>query len=227
MKLRILMASAVVAAATACAAAAEASTYSVLADSQGWIRQDGADNTPSAANNYVAGNCGLGDCGAGEFRNLFTFTLPSLDGVLSSATLFLDTAEIHLQQDSTITYQVTSTSGFNFASLGTGVLFGSRTYSEADAMQVLGITLNADALSAIAAGGTLTLSGRVTSPTTFDGGALNQYLFGRSGDGPANRLDLVTGASAVPEPETWALMIVGLGGAGMALRANRRRLAAA
>ena len=36
---------------------------------------------------------------------------------------------------------------------------------------------------------------------------------------------LTAGVAAVPEPATWALMLVGLGGIGMAMRAARRRAA--
>ncbi|MBL8556470.1 MAG: PEPxxWA-CTERM sorting domain-containing protein [Phenylobacterium sp.] len=40
-------------------------------------------------------------------------------------------------------------------------------------------------------------------------------------------ITLSTGAAVVPEPGTWALMIMGFGGAGAMLRGRRRRMAAA
>ncbi|HEX5379048.1 MAG TPA: PEPxxWA-CTERM sorting domain-containing protein [Phenylobacterium sp.] len=43
----------------------------------------------------------------------------------------------------------------------------------------------------------------------------------------AQNFSLVTGVAGVPEPGTWALMLVGFGGAGLALRNRRRALVAA
>lgn len=40
-------------------------------------------------------------------------------------------------------------------------------------------------------------------------------------------VSLVSGAAAIPEPASWALMLAGFMGAGAAIRANRRRRAAA
>jgi len=36
---------------------------------RGWINEAEANNGTNAANNYLAGNCGLEDCRLGEYRN--------------------------------------------------------------------------------------------------------------------------------------------------------------
>lgn len=198
------------------AAPASAAEVLVNAAGQGWIEQSGGDNATSIANNYIVGNCGLNDCGDGEFRNFFTFNIPTLTGALTGAVLRLDTVGVDLQQSPSLTYQVTSTSGLTFADLGTGTVFGLRDYTAADANNFRDIVLNGAALAAIGGGGgTLTISGRVTSPTNFGAAEVNQLVFG--GSSSVGQLVLTTGA-AVPEPGTWALMILGFGAAGAALR---------
>jgi hypothetical protein len=52
------------------------------------------------------------------------------------------------------------------------------------------------------------------------------YHFGGCGHGGTDDGGYGTPVAWVPEPSTWALMIVGFGGAGMALRSRRRMLAA-
>lgn len=44
-----------------------------------------------------------------------------------------------------------------------------------------------------------------------------------NGQGSSNAQIFATGGSPVPEPATWALMLLGFGGVGMALRRSRRR----
>jgi hypothetical protein len=57
--------------------------------------------------------------------------------------------------------------------------------------------------------------GAKVSSVTFSTESTNAFEF-----------DGLAGSVAVPEPGTWALMILGFGGAGAALRSNRRRVAA-
>lgn len=204
------------------AAPATAAEIVLAASAQGYIAVNGTNDGTGPNNSYAVGNCGEAFCYTGEFRNFFTFDIPTLTGPLTGAALRLDTSGLYLQQNPSITYQVTSTSGVNFAALGTGVFYGQKTYTIADFDVVHDIELSGAALAAIGAGGgSLTISGRVTSPTDFGGGELNQLVF--TGTGSAQQLVLTT--AAVPEPGTWALMIVGFGAAGAAMR--RCRAAAA
>jgi hypothetical protein len=219
----------------AMASAAAASEIVVSDSGRGWINSSGSDLPTEAGQNYLTGYCGPLVCSApGEYRDYFSFSVPVLDGPLVGATLQIDTAEIQLEQSDALTYGVTSTSSLSFSSLGTGTLFGQETFDASEDEDMEDIVLNVDALSAITAaqGGSLTLSGRVLAPISFHG-ALNQYLFGNSsislGD-PSNHLvDLVleTGPAnaPTPEPATWMLLVVGMGGLGVALRANRQHSA--
>ena len=79
----------------------------------------------------------------------------------------------------------------------------------------------------------------VLSAQTFSIGSLNSYryisiFFSGSADGEAatpgslNEVRLFDGApGAVPEPATWAMMILGFGACGVAMRRSRRRTALA
>jgi hypothetical protein len=60
---------------------------------------------------------------------------------------------------------------------------------------------------------------------TFNTAAVSSLKFSQVGQ-PAFEFDNISGV-AVPEPTSWALMIMGLGFAGGAMRARRRTLATA
>ena len=198
---------------------ARAGTIFLTTTAEGWMTATG-NNGAYAANNFVAGNCGAWDCYTGEFRNFFQFAIPALDGPVLSATLLLDTAFVALKQSSPITYQVTSVGpDFGFSDLGTGTVYGSRTYTSSDRNRVEGITLDAAALADLlqaAGGGTFTLGGRVTSSVVFGPTRRDELLFGYT-DTP-QELEIVTGhsttvqaqTSPVPEPAPAALSAVGV-----------------
>ena len=59
----------------------------------------------------------------------------------------------------------------------------------------------------------------------FDGAKVSSITFSSTQD--AFEFDGLAGSLAVPEPGAWALMILGFGGVGSMVRANRRRTAAA
>ncbi|THD53370.1 MAG: PEP-CTERM sorting domain-containing protein [Phenylobacterium sp.] len=77
-------------------------------------------------------------------------------------------------------------------------------------------------------------------PLGSGGGGFDYFVWNNSNGGPSStswnyggdygngRLDLtISNGGAVPEPASWALMLVGFGGLGAALRGSRRRAAAA
>jgi hypothetical protein len=77
---------------------------------------------------------------------------------------------------------------------------------------------------------TITLaSGAALSPQTFtfttNGGALSFADLSGGNNNIGNILDNVSLSTAVPEPATWAVMLLGFGGVGATMR-NRRKLAA-
>ena len=183
-------------------------TTVINAASRGWIEQTGDTNGSSATNNYISGNCGLGDCSDGEFRSWFQFSIPALPGPIASARLLIATVVVHDEQGPTMTLAVTSLPvGFGFSDLGTGTFYGSRVYSAADANTIRSISLNASALADIAASelGTFGASTRISSGAIFGPTEPNQYVFGFS---QADSVQLEI--TFIPEPSTLAICGLGL-----------------
>lgn len=201
---------------------AYAATVDLIDTGDGFVNNGSSGSDGSRVNNnYLVGNCGANDCSAGEFRDFFTFNVTP--GNYTSATLLIDVAAAVLAQSPTLTYQVTSTSSLAFANLGTGTVYGTKSYTSADENQTESIVLDAAALAAIDLGGVFTVSGRVISFTNFGTNTPDQLVFGGSGgSGPPVTLELTT---AVPEPPTWAMLILGFAGVGLV--AYRRRNQAA
>lgn len=198
----------------AIAGSASAGVLTLTATNQGWIIPDG---TGSQTGNYLVGNCGADDCGIGEYRNFFAFSISAVPGTITSASLSLNTFGIGLQQAATLTWQVTSIgSTFGFANLGTGTVYGSRDYSSADAFQDRAFDLNQAGLDAIsaAAGGTFRLGGRVVSSTAFGASASDQLIFAGSDGAPVqltiNYSDGDAPLTDTPEPRSVLLLTIGL-----------------
>lgn len=157
----------------------------------GWIRQTGAHI--SSNDNYIVGSC----CGYG-FNNWGVFDLSNFSGTVNSAVLSLNSFSV---TSSPVLYTLFDTSASLamldadradgnvagialFNDLGSGVSYGSRTYTGADINSVQSIALNGAALSAIqsAAGGQFAMGGTLTPST-----------------------------AALPEPATWSMMLLGFG----------------
>ena len=100
-----------------------------------------------------------------------------------------------------------------FNDLGSGTIYGSRSYSHTDIDQVLGIPLNADAISALnsALGGEFALGGALTSIDTNG----SEFIFG----GRANTTRRLV-LTIIPEPSTALLVALGL--VGLAIRKRKR-----
>ncbi|HZZ32857.1 MAG TPA: PEPxxWA-CTERM sorting domain-containing protein [Phenylobacterium sp.] len=80
--------------------------------------------------------------------------------------------------------------------------------------------------------------GTTNMPLGTNGGGFDYFVWNNSNGGPGNtgwnygenlgdgRLDLTIGGGAVPEPASWALMVLGFGSLGAIARRSRRRGAA-
>ena len=105
-----------------------------------------------------------------------------------------------------------------------GVSFSTNSTSDGEQWSVFGSNI-AGSYSGLAL-----LTGTKESSTALPNfGAFKYYDFAStSASGGKNYLlGSVTLTPAVPEPATWAMMLVGFGGLGVAIRYRRRRLAAA
>ena len=208
------------------AASASAATITLSVTEQGWITSNGANNGTGTANNYLAGNCITTCTNQAEFRDFFGFAIPNLTGQeVVSATLTLYTSEIVTSQVSPLVYQVTSAiSPLTFNALGNGVVYGSRSYTTADANSFESIGLDAAALSAIFgdSGSAFLISGRVTSLTGTGTSFPDEFIYGLTG---ANGVTLTL--NTIPTPVPGPLAGAGLPGfiaACAGLLAYRRRV---
>ncbi len=190
---------------------------------RGYFTPGANSGTPIAVNNYRAGFCPgpPGGCNSGpaEFRDFFTFAIPQLDGPVISAVLTLSTAGVGTADSPSMTYQITSIpSVFGFNDLGTGTVYGSRVYTQADGASSpshpegtnQSITLNAAGIAAILSNSTFGIGGRIT---TLNTNPTMEMIFDSSGTGvcPACIVQLqITTESTGPEPATYGLFGAGL-----------------
>jgi len=223
------------------AAPARAATITIDAYSRGCIGQNGSFNclsVPGPTQNYAAGQFDLSGTPF-ELRNFFIFDLAAVGGTIVSATLLLDMTKYtnaYDSADATETYTLFDYAGDplalpvapsnvgRFTDLGTGVVFGSRDYSQADTgvggNNLTTIVLNGDALLALNAArlgvGVFAVGGAITSLS----GTGEQSIFGNTHlDGAVSRLQV----EYVPEPATLALVGAGVLAAAARRRVQRRR----
>ena len=190
---------------------AMASPVTINASASGWYADSGfhTSNNP----NYA-----VGFDGASLYNDFFTFDLSSLSGPISSATLRLSTFLVSSAFPSeTVSFFDVFTSipvltadqvrPDIYSDLGSGTLFGSRTYFPADSFQVRDVALNAAAIAAInaAAGGGFAIGGSIV---TLNGQGVEEFVFGNSGQFVQQ---LIVEAEAVPVPEPSSLFLLGTG----------------
>ena len=171
--------------------------------------------------NYRAGFCPAPPqgCNSGgtEFRDFFTFAIPQLNGPILSAALVLSSAGVSTVDSPTETYQITSIpSVFGFTDLGTGTVYGSRVYTQADGANspavpqgtTQSIALDAAGIAAIQSNTTFGIGGRIT---TLGPNPTNEMIFDSSGIGvcPACITELQIVTADTPEPGSYGLMAAG------------------
>ena len=117
--------------------------------------------------------------------------------------------------------------GSAFPSEDTGVSYTFTFYDTGSVVNTFsGTSTTSDALSSYAAvfppfNGAFTFDTVTVSTTVTD------LAQGATLDGAALDLQLVPAVSAAPEPASWALMMLGVGSVGVALRTRRRKTSAA
>lgn len=192
--------------------APEACAAQVSATGSGWCRVSECNNTDTS----VIANHLAGYVSGKHYRNWFAFDLPGGEIVSATLNIWNPAWNVSLQSS---TYDVNSTSGISYSAL-LGSILGSVPLSTAKTGtdHYVSVALNSDGLDFLnsAAGGSIVLGGIVTG-----GPGIQEAIFGGTPEGPIAFLDIGV-AGAVPEPSTWAMLILGFAGVGaMAFRRSR------
>lgn len=154
--------------------------------------------TTTSSNGTVYGSY-TASVGAGPFSDTFSFTLPSAAYTISSALVYASGVSVSL-------------GSFNISNV---VTLNSAT------LNGLAASISSSSLPA----GIATLTSYTASASNVPGGSTNTLTINGSAAGANAYQILIAATPAVPEPETWAMMIAGMGVVGaMALRARRRPL---
>lgn len=189
--------------------------------------------------NYLAAQRSPNPGDEWELRNFFTFDLSSVDGVVVSASLrlftadyFGDASELYEVYDVSTSISTLTLGGSDlsdvFNDLGTGSLYGSRSYTASDAGGISDIALNSLAISDLnsALGGEIALGGKIASLSGIFGADV-EGVFASSGPGDAPLSggvpvrQLVLEVAPIPEPTAALLFGTGFGVVGLASRKVR------
>jgi hypothetical protein len=191
-----------------------ASASTILATDSGWIENDGSANAPGfdgGINNTIAGILFTF-----VYNNWFQFSLP--DSPITSATLEIWNDSQNSTTDAAAAYNSYAASSFTYSGLASGPSLGSITLGAADTgvSGYVSIPLNSAALSFLNAnlGGVVDFGGSVTPSVSIDPTTCCVAVFGFTGGSPV--AELVLNASTVPEPSTWAMVLLGFAGLGYA-----------
>lgn len=168
----------------------------------GWY-DDAGSHTPTNDNYYVGAASDPTPGAAGrDLNNFFVFDLSNLRGTFNSASLVINSFQVSRSE----TYELFDYTGDiddlldgsaagAHADLESGAGYGAFAYTSGDAYTLRELALSGAALADINAA----VGGR--------------FAFGGS---------VGAASSLVPEPATWAMMLLGFAGLGGALRARRR-----
>ncbi|MEO0871780.1 MAG: PEPxxWA-CTERM sorting domain-containing protein [Pseudomonadota bacterium] len=209
------------------AASTASATTTITASDSGWYRDSGA-HSPSNRNVFTGGN------GSDELRSFFVFDLTGLSAASSLSVTFpingrfatdtgTETVNFY-DYTGSITSLVGGTGGVSaFNDLGSGALLGQQTITAANnsAMPeftfVLPLSFVSQFNAAIGSGDQRIAFG-ASMQTLLPGGA-GEAFWSFSDNRGANAAQLnITPTAAIPEPATWALMLLGFFAAGAAMR---------
>lgn len=191
---------------------AHAGIYTIERAGSGWVNQNGENNGDRRHNNYIVGQWEYSNRSV-ESRNWFEFDLSTITETIVSAVLRIDSVDVVLMQDaSVVMYDIASYDGLqNFGTMGNGVLYGQREYSDADDYEIRDIVLNEAAIAAMNGSGSFLVSGRISGGAEFGEDVPNQYLMGYSETDPVQLI-----VTTIPGPG--ALVMAGVVGVGCARR---------
>lgn len=210
--------------------AAQTTTTSV---DNGWYNQSGSHSPGNT--NTITGDC----CGQGEYRGFWVFDLSGISSASSvSITFFGNNGNFRTDSGSetahfydytgSITSLLGGTGGAAaFSDLGSGALLGEYTITAPNFSRMPEFTVNLSSAFVSQFNNTIgTSDQRIAlgaALQTFNLGGTEESFWSSSVGSPAARLNIVSSAGAVPEPATWAMMLLGFGFVGGVMRTAKRR----
>ena len=207
---------------------AMADTVTVDTRDLGWYRSDGHHDEFNE--NTFTGDLGL------EYRSFYVWDLPTLTNPVTSARIDFDlqyslgvwstvpqTGRMFDVSTSSSTLTQTDGGGTGhaiFGDLGSGTSYGDFVISEADNLTLFSVQLNQAGLDAINSASGRPFSIGMSNVSPYQ----QSFLFSSISFRGSQQLVLSMGNVApVPEPQTWALMALGLGVLGATARRQGRR----
>lgn len=182
----------------------------------GWCRSDAYCNNQSTTTfaNHVARITSTD-----QIRNWFAFNLPALQ--VTSATISIWNANESEANDLLATYGLYGASSISYTGLVNGPALGSLLVAPANVYsddRYITFSLNSDGLAFLnqSAGSSIVLGGALSASTLLG----NTGIFGFTDGLPKAYLSL-EGTAAVPEPATWAMMLIGFGAVGYSMRSRK------